>query len=264
MHEQLTDDARQAINLVREEVDTLRHNWLGTEHLLLGLLRHEDAFAARALASLGVTLEVARQQVDYLIENKYKVQPEDRKKRALWQAERFGHYYIGTLHLLLGLIQEPDGVAVRALAYFGVEAPDVRRKVMEMLRAGEYREKKRGGLHNFHRKGRKGISIRLELLDDERFARELEDLLVLTDIVEIPDQKRFSPGLPSGERNEPPAAPLDDSLHARIEQVVEQLGMHIEMMREDLLGLERAHRMLFELLDQTEQGKGQAGRSTDD
>ena len=254
------------------------HNWVGTEHLLLGLLRHRYTFGARTLASLGVTLEDAREQVFSLIENKYKVEPEDSKKRAerrlredwrdqpdltshsenslehalgqaLRQAERFGHYYIGTLHLLLGLIQEPDGVAVRALAGLGAEAPDVRRKVMEMRRGGGYQEKKRGGLHNLDRKGRKGTGIRLELLGDDRLARELNELLVLTGVVETPDENSSPQGLPSGERNDPPEAPLDSELATRIKRAVEQLGMHIEMMRDDLLALERGHRMLFELIN---------------
>ena len=82
------------------------------------------------------------------------------------------------------------------------------------------------------------------------FARELKDLLVLTGVGEIPDENSSPPGLPFGERNEPPEAPLDDQLAARVERVVEQLGMHIEMMREDLRGLERAHRMLFGLIDE--------------
>lgn len=126
---------------------------------------------------------------------------------------------------------------------------------METLRAGEYQEKKRGGLHNFDRKGRKGTSIWLELLGNDKLAHELNELLTLTGIVEIPkgaspDENSSPPGLPSGERNEPPEAPLDAKLATRMEQAVEQLGMHIEMMRDDLLGLERAHRKLFELIEE--------------
>ena len=122
---------------------------------------------------------------------------------ALHQAEISGRYYIGTVHLLRGILQEPDGVAVRALANLGIETRDVHRRVMEMLRASEYQEKKRGGLHNFDRKGRKGTGIRLDLLDDERFAKELEELLILTGVVEIskggPQDKNSSPPrLPSG------------------------------------------------------------------
>lgn len=82
MIEQLTDDARQTTILTQEEARRLSHNWVGTEHLLLGLLRHQDAFAARALIALGVTLEDAREQVDALIENSYKREPEDRRTRA--------------------------------------------------------------------------------------------------------------------------------------------------------------------------------------
>ena len=264
---------------------------LNSGHLLIGLLRHQRAFAARALASLGVTLDAAREQVHALIEDKYKGSHEDRKARAarrlredwrdpareatspprsenilelaLHQAEISGRYYIGTVHLLRGIIQEPEGVAVRALANLGVETRDVHRRVMEMLRAGEYQEKKRGGLHNFDRKGRRepmGTGIQLELLGDDKLARELNELLILTGAVKIPkggspDENSSPPGLPSGKRNEPPEAPLgspplDSELAARLERAVEQLGMHIETMRDDLLGLERAHRMLFKLIDE--------------
>ena len=98
-------------------------------------------------------------------------------------------------------------------------------------------------------------SIQLELLGDDKLARELNELLILTGAVKIPkggspDENSSPPGLPSGKRNEPPEAPLgspplDSELAARLERAVEQLGMHIETMRDDLLGLERAHRMLF-------------------
>lgn len=274
----MTDDARKAIILAQEEARRLHHTWVGTEHLLLGLLCHQDAFAARALVSLGVTLEDAREQVDTLIEDKYKEKPEDRTARAarrlredwrdqatltprpenilelaLKQAEISGRYYIGTVHLLRGLLQKPEGVAARALSNLGVETPDAHCRVVEMLRNGEYQEKKRGGLHNFDRKGRKGTGIRLELLGNDKLARELNELLILTGIMEIPDENSSPPGLPSGERNEPPE--LGDEIAARIEWAVEELGSHIEMMRDDLLGLELAHRKLFELIDDEEQGR---------
>ena len=276
--ERMTDDARQAITFTQEESRTPGGAPLSSGHLLIGLLRHQRAFAARALASLGVTLDAAREQVDALIGDKYKEKHEDRKIRAarrlredwrdqardatfaprpenilelaLHQAEISGRYYIGTVHLLRSIIQEPEGLALRALANLGVGTQDVHRRVMEMLRGGEYQEKKRGGLHNFDRKGRKGTGIRPELLGDDKLARELNELLILTGVVEIPDENSSPPGLPSGERNEPPEAPLDDQLAARIERAVEQLGMHIEMMRDDLLGLERAHRMLFKMIDE--------------
>ena len=268
--ERMTDDARQAITFTQEEARVPGGSPISSGHLLIGLLRHQRAVAARALASLGVTLDAAREQVHALIEDQYKEKPEDRKARAarrlredwrdqpreailaprpgnilelaLDQAEISGRYYIGTIHLLRGIIQEPEGVAVRALANLGVETRDVHRKVMAMLRTGEYQEKKRGGLHNFDRKGRKDTGIRLELLGDDKLARELNELLILTGIVETPDENSFPPGLSYGERNEPPKAPLgsppsDARLAARIECAVEQLGMHIEMMRDDLLGV---------------------------
>lgn len=82
MLDRMTDDARMVITLARQEARGLGHHWTGAEHLLLGLLRHEDAFAARALGSLGITVEDARAQVDGLIEDSRRDEHEDRKKRA--------------------------------------------------------------------------------------------------------------------------------------------------------------------------------------
>lgn len=96
--------------------------------------------------------------------------------------------------------------------------------------------------------------IRLERLEDDRLARELEELLVLTGIAEIPDKNSNPPGLPSGRRNEPPEAPLDAELEARIERAVADLGGCIGLLRDDLAGLEMARRRLRELLEQRGRG----------
>lgn len=96
--------------------------------------------------------------------------------------------------------------------------------------------------------GSRGGIIRPEVLGDERLARELEELLVLTGIVEIPDETSSPRGLPSGRRNDPPE--IDAALAARIERAVERLGSHIEVARQDLSGLETAHRKLSELLEE--------------
>ena len=199
--ERLTDDAYGAVRSAEEEFRAPEHvpfgTPLGSGHLLLGLLRHKHTFAARALHALSVTYSDAQDQVaavlvevgnenqdrktraerglreDWRVPQSAVPRPENllewTLERALQQAEIFGHYYIGTPHLLLALLHEQEGVCVRTLRKLGVATPELRRKVMEMVRAGEYREKRRGGLHNFYRKGRKGTSIRLELLDDERF-----------------------------------------------------------------------------------------------
>ena len=257
----MTEDARKAMVLAQAEALQLGHDRVNSEHLLLGLLGQEASFAAQALSYLGVTLQGAREQItgqmltpaDHANEtsNVRQLRPENRPpehrhgeslmrrpqtvlERAARQAEIFGHYYVGTPHLLLGLVEGSEGRAVRVLSSLGVEPPDVRRTVMEMLRSGEYGEKKRGGLPYHHRGGRRSGRIRLEALGDERLVRELKELLVLTGIIEAP--------------KEPPGASLDPEIAARIERVVEDLGSRIEIMRDDLLGLESAHQKLAELL----------------
>ena len=264
MYERMTEEAREAIALAEEEVLRFGRDRVGNGPLLLGLLGQEDSLAARALSSLGVTLEDAREQVakqpaeprstladhptvasnvrqlrpERPPENRHggslTRRPQSVLERAARQAEIFGHYYVGTPHFLLGLVEDSEGMAVRVLSSLGVEPPDVRRTVMEMLRSGEYGEKKRGGLPYHHRGGRRGGRIRLEPLDDERLVWELKELLVLTGIV--------------GVSKEPPRASLEPKIAARIERAVEDLGSRIEMMRYDLLGLESVHQKLAELL----------------
>ena len=102
--------------------------------------------------------------------------------------------------------------------------------------------------------------VRLEVLGDDELARELEELLVLTGIAEVPDETGSPPGLPSGRRNEPPE--MTPELVARVRRAAEGLESRIELMRDDLLGLELARRRLLELLEQREQGSGSRG-STD-
>ena len=96
--------------------------------------------------------------------------------------------------------------------------------------------------------------VRLEVLGDEELARELEELLVLTGIVEAPDETGSPPGLPSGRRNETPG--MTPELAARIGRAAEELEGRLELMRDDLLGLELARRKLLELAGQSGRGPG--------
>jgi ATP-dependent Clp protease ATP-binding subunit ClpC len=124
MFERFTDRARRVVVLAQEEARKLNHNYIGTEHLLLGLIRESEGVAAKALESLGISLDAVRQQVREIIGQGQ--QPPSghipftkRAKKALELSTResmqLGHNYIGTEHILLGLLREGDGVAAQVL-----------------------------------------------------------------------------------------------------------------------------------------------------
>jgi Clp amino terminal domain, pathogenicity island component len=148
MFERFTDRARRVVVLAQEEARMLNHNYIGTEHILLGLIREGEDVAARALESLGISLEAVRQQVMEVIGQGQ--QPPSghipftpRTKRVLElsrrEATEFGHGYIGTEHILLGLIREGEGVAARVLVKLGANLDRVRQQVVQVLhgRPGE-------------------------------------------------------------------------------------------------------------------------------
>ncbi len=151
MFERFTERARQVIVLAQEEARTLKHNYIGTEHLLLGLLREADGVAARVLGSLEVSLEEVRGEVARIVgegENESQGQipftPRAKKvlELALREALSLGHNYIGTEHILLGLVRESEGVAARILNDLEVDADRVRQEVMRVL-AGPSRRQSR-------------------------------------------------------------------------------------------------------------------------
>jgi ATP-dependent Clp protease ATP-binding subunit ClpC len=140
--ERFTEPARQVVVFAQDEARRLNHNYIGTEHLLLGLLRQEDTLAARALAFLDVTLEESRAQVARIIGQGEEVgtgqipfTPRAKKvlELSLREANSLGHNYIGTEHVLLGLVRENEGVASRILLDFGADAETVRNQVVGML-----------------------------------------------------------------------------------------------------------------------------------
>ena len=119
MFERFTERARQVVVLAQDEARTLKHNEIGTEHILLGLLREEDGLAARVLESLGVTLEEVRAQVarivrqgDEVVAGQIAFAPRARKvlELALREALSLGHDYVATEHILLGLVRENEGI----------------------------------------------------------------------------------------------------------------------------------------------------------
>jgi ATP-dependent Clp protease ATP-binding subunit ClpA len=142
MFERFTDRARRVVVLAQEEARMLNHNYIGTEHILLGLAREGDGVAARALESLGISLEAVRQDVERII-GRGKQAPSGhipftpRAKKvlelSLREAHQLGHNYIGTEHILLGLLREGEGVAAQVLVRLGADLNRVRQQVIELL-----------------------------------------------------------------------------------------------------------------------------------
>src|SRR5258708_9245550 len=142
MVERFTGRARRVVVLAQEEARILSHNYIGTEHILLGLLREGEGVAAKALESLGISLEAVRQQVAEIIgrgqhepSGHIPFPPRATKvlELSLRESLHLGHDYIGTEHILLGLERENEGVAARILLDFGVDAEKIRSAVIEAL-----------------------------------------------------------------------------------------------------------------------------------
>jgi ATP-dependent Clp protease ATP-binding subunit ClpC len=140
--ERFTERARQVVVLAQDEARALRHNYIGTEHILLGLLREEEGLAARILESLEITVEGVRDQVARIVGSgdvpaSGMIPFTPRAKRvlefSLREALSLGHNYIGTEHLLLGLVRENQGVAIQILRDFDADAEKVRNVVIEAL-----------------------------------------------------------------------------------------------------------------------------------
>ena len=142
MFEKFTDRARQAVVRAQEEARQLNHNYIGTEHILLGLIREGDGLAAKALAALGISLEAARQEIEAIIGRGTEppsahIPFTPRSKKVLelaWvEAHELGHEHIGTGHILLGLIREGDGVAAHVLVRRGIDLDRARQQVIQLL-----------------------------------------------------------------------------------------------------------------------------------
>lgn len=142
MYERFTDRARRVVILAQEEVRLFGHTTVGTEHLLLGLIREGDGIAARVLTSLGFTIEGLRTQVEEIIgqgeerlSGHIPFTPRAKKviELSLREALQLGHNYVGTEHLLLGLIREGEGVGAQMLERDGTDLISIRRAVIEHL-----------------------------------------------------------------------------------------------------------------------------------
>jgi ATP-dependent Clp protease ATP-binding subunit ClpA len=149
MFERFTDRARRVVVLAQEEARMLHHNYIGTEHILLGLIHEGEGVAAKALESLGISLDAVRQQVEEIIGQGQQAPsghipftPRAKKVLELTrrEAEQLGHNYIGTEHILLGLIREGNGVAAQVLVMLGADLNRVRLTVIQLLHGHPARE----------------------------------------------------------------------------------------------------------------------------
>jgi FolB domain-containing protein len=145
MSERFTERARKVVVLAQEEARHFNHNYIGTEHLLLGLLQEDNGGAARVLNSLNIALDEVREQVKIIVGygrertvSRPPFTPRSKKvlDLALREAWQLGYSYIDTEHILLGLVREPEGVAARVLSKLGVDSDKVRREVVRMLGGG--------------------------------------------------------------------------------------------------------------------------------
>ena len=142
MFERFTDRARRVVVLAQEEARMLNHNYIGTEHILLGLIHEGEGVAAKALDSLNINLDAVRQQVEEIIgqgqaapTGHIPFTPRAKKvlELSLREALQLGHNYIGTEHILLGLIREGEGLAAKIMVDRGVRLPDLREQTEAQL-----------------------------------------------------------------------------------------------------------------------------------
>ena len=142
MFERFTDRARRVVVLAQEEARMLNHNLVGTEHVLLGLIHEGEGVAAQVLESLNISLEAVRQQVEEIIGRRQAMPtghipftPRAKKvlELSLREALQLGHNYIGTEHILLGLIREGEGIAAQVLQRLGADLNRVRQTVIQLL-----------------------------------------------------------------------------------------------------------------------------------
>jgi ATP-dependent Clp protease ATP-binding subunit ClpC len=163
VYEQFTDRARRAVTQAQEEARMLSHDYIGTEHILLGLVHEGDGVAGKALKSLGISLEAVRQQIEEIIGRGQQQPPSGhipftpRAKKvlelALREALQLDHKYIGTEHILLGLLREGEGVAALVLVRLGADLNRVRQQVIQLLHGHQGKVAKAAGSRPGERAG---------------------------------------------------------------------------------------------------------------
>ena len=143
MYERFTDRARKVMQLANQEAQRLNYEYIGTEHILLGLAKEGDGVAANVLKNLNVDLRRVRLEVEKIVQagpdpvhpGKLPQTPHARKviEYSIEEARKLEHKYVGTEHLLLGLLREQEGVAAQVLVNMGLRLQDVREEVLELL-----------------------------------------------------------------------------------------------------------------------------------
>ena len=169
MFERFTDRARRVVVLAQEEARMLSHNYIGTEHILLGLIHEGEGVAAKALESLDISLEAVRAQVEEIIGQGQQAPsghipftPRAKKvlELSLREALQLGHNYIGTEHILLGLIREGEGVAAQVLQKLGADLNRVRQQVIQLLSGYQGKESAASGAATGGRRRRRAVVAR--------------------------------------------------------------------------------------------------------
>ena len=173
MFERFTDRARRVVVLAQEEARMLNHDYIGTEHILLGLIHEGNGVAARALEALGITDEAVRQQIEEIVGRGKKparsghipFTPRAKKslELSLREALQLGHNYIGTEHILLGLIREGEGPAAHVLTAMGADLDTVREQVIELLHGRQPKDE--SGTRRSGQGGRRKRKLLAEILD---------------------------------------------------------------------------------------------------
>ena len=184
MFERFTDRARRVVVLAQEEARMLNHNYIGTEHLLLGLIHEGEGVAAKALAAMEIRQEAVRQRIEALVgrgedapSGHIPFTPRAKKvlELSLREATQLGHNYIGTEHILLGLIREGEGVAAQVLVSLGTDLNRTRQQVIQLLHGYQGREPASAALWS-RLSGRGGrlddIGVKLDAIADRLAAIE--------------------------------------------------------------------------------------------
>ncbi|HYO86871.1 MAG TPA: ATP-dependent Clp protease ATP-binding subunit [Dermatophilaceae bacterium] len=171
MFERFTDRARRVVVLAQEEARMLNHNYIGTEHILLGLIHEGEGVAAKALESLNISLDAVREQVQEIIGKGQQAPtghipftPRAKKvlELSLREALQLGHNYIGTEHILLGLIREGEGVAAQVLVKLGADLTRVRQQVIQLLSGYQGKEPQSAGVGASSQEGTPAGSLVLD------------------------------------------------------------------------------------------------------
>src|SRR5947209_18111280 len=146
MYERFTDRARKVMQLTNQEAQRFNHEYIGTEHILLGLVKEGEGVAANVLKNLGLDLHTIRREIEKIVlggpgEISSRMLPQTPRAKkvieyAIEEARNLGHNYVGTEHLLLGLLREHEGVAAQVLINLGMKLEEVREEVLNLLGAG--------------------------------------------------------------------------------------------------------------------------------